>query len=72
MTPTPSSSLRPARLLGLVTPLAVLAGIMGLLLLPNLVMHTGLRSKANPAASLAGNETVSQSAASVEETPIMR
>jgi hypothetical protein len=71
MTPIPSSSLRPARLLGLVTPLAVLAGIMVLLLLPNLVMHTGLRSKANPAASWVGNETVSQSAGA-GETPIMR
>jgi hypothetical protein len=71
MTPIPSSPLRPARLLGLLTPLAVLAGIMVLLLLPNVLMHTGLHSKANPAASLTGNETISESAVA-GETPVMR
>ena len=72
MTPIPPAFLRPARLLGLVTPLAVLVGLVVLLLLPNLIMHTGLRSHASP-VSLLGNGTASQSAAAaVESLPVMR
>jgi hypothetical protein len=54
------------------TPLAVLAGLVVLLLLPNLVMHTGLRSHASPVALL-GSDAASQSAAAaVESPPVMR
>jgi hypothetical protein len=72
MTPIPQASLRPARLLGLMTPLAVVMGVLVLLLLPNLVMHTGLRSHAS-AVSLLGSGAASQSAAAaVESPPVMR
>jgi hypothetical protein len=72
MTPIPQASLRPARLLGLMTPLAVMAGLVVLLLLPNLVMHTGLHSNASP-VSLLGSGAVSQSAAAaVESPPVVR
>lgn len=72
MTPIPPASLRPARLLGLMTPLAVAIGLVTLLLLPNLIMHTGLRSHASP-VSLLGNEAASQSAAAAAESPpVMR
>ena len=71
MTPRPRS-LRPARLLGLLTPLAVLVAVMVLLLLPNLIMHTGLRNPATP-MSLLGNGTAAQSAAAAAATPpVMR
>lgn len=71
MTPIPSPSLRPGRLLGLMTPLAVMAGLVVLLLLPNLVMHTGLRSNASP-VPLLGSDAPSRSAAAVESPPVMR
>jgi hypothetical protein len=72
MTPIPQASLRPARLLGLMTPLAVMVGLVLLLLLPNLVMHTGLHSNASP-VSLLGSGAASQSAvAAVESSPVMR
>jgi hypothetical protein len=72
MTPIPTASLRPARLLGLMTPLAVMAGLVVLLLLPNLVMHTGLRSNAS-SVSLLGSGAASQSAAAAVESPaVMR
>lgn len=73
MSSLPPASLRPARLLGLMTPIAVAVGLVVLLLLPNLVMHTGLRSQASPAVSLLGNGAASQSAAAaVESPPVMR
>jgi hypothetical protein len=71
MSPIPMASLRPARLLGLAMPLAVVVGLIVLLLLPNLIMHTGLRSNANPVA-LFGNGPTSQSAAAVESPPVVR
>jgi hypothetical protein len=71
MSPIPMALLRPARLLGLVTPLAVVVGLIVLLLLPNLIMHTDLRSNANPVALL-GNGPASQSAAAVESPPVVR
>ena len=53
------------------TPLVVMAGLVVLLLLPNLVMHTGLRSHASP--SLLDSGAASQSAAAaVESPPVMR
>jgi len=71
MTPIPPPSPRPGQLLGLWTPLAVMAGLVVLLLLPNLVMHTGLRSNASP--MLLGSSSASQSAAAaVESPPVMR
>jgi hypothetical protein len=70
MVPIPPVRLRPGRLLGLLTPLAVAAGLVALLLLPNLLMHTGLRSNA---ASLLGSGAGSQSAAATAESPrVMR
>ena len=51
MVPLTTASLRPIRLLGLMTPLVVMAGLVVLLLLPNLVMHTGLRSHASAYAA---------------------
>jgi hypothetical protein len=70
MPPIPSG-LRPGRLLGLLTPLAVAAGLVALLLLPNLLMHTGLRS--NAALSLLGSGAASQSAAgATESSPVVR
>ena len=72
MIPIPTASLRPARRLGLMTPLAVLAGVVVLLLLPNLVMHTGLRSHASPVALLGGGEASQSAAAAVESPPVMR
>jgi hypothetical protein len=72
MPPIPPS-LRPARLLGLMTPLAVMVGLVVLLLLPNLIMHTGLRSNASSAVSLPGGGAASQSAAAAGESPpVMR
>jgi hypothetical protein len=72
MTPIPQAPLRPARLPGLLTPLAVALGLVVLLLLPNLLMHTGLRSNAS-SVSLLGSGTASQSAAAaVESPPVMR
>ena len=71
MIPIATASLRPVRLLGLMTPLAVMAGLVVLLLLPNLVMHTGLRSHAS--ATLLGSGPDSQSAAAaVESPPVIR
>ncbi|MGH6917249.1 MAG: hypothetical protein ACREJ0_06050 [Geminicoccaceae bacterium] len=53
-------------------PLAVAIGLVTLLLLPNLIMHTGVRSHASP-VSLLGNEAASQSAAAAAESPpVMR
>ena len=73
MTPISPASLRPGRLLGLMTPLAVAIGLVMLLLMPNLIMHTGLRSNASPAVSMLGSGAASQSAAAaVESPPVMR
>jgi hypothetical protein len=44
-----------------------MAGLVVLLLLPNLVMHTGLRSNASP--MLLGSSSASQSAAAAVESP---
>jgi hypothetical protein len=56
-------SLRPARLFGLITPLAIAIGVGLLLMLPNLTMHT------NPD----DQRRASQSAdAAAESSPIMR
>jgi hypothetical protein len=63
MTPIPPS-LRPARLLGLFTPLALIVALAALLLVPNLIMHTGLRSNANA--------TSQSAAAAVQSPPVMR
>ena len=63
MTPIPPS-LRPARLLGLLTPLALIVALAALLMVPNLIVHTGLRSNANA--------TPQSAAAAVESPPIMR
>jgi hypothetical protein len=71
MPPSPPPSLRPARFLGLMTPIAVAVGLVLLLLLPNLLMHTGLRSQASP-VPLLGNGAASQSAAAAVESPVMR
>jgi predicted cobalt transporter CbtA len=69
----PPSSLRPARLLGLLTPLAVMVALVALLLVPNLIMHTGLYSNANSTGSPPGQDAPSQSAAAaVESPPVMR
>jgi hypothetical protein len=72
MPPIITARLRPARLAGLMTPLAVALGLVFLLLLPNLIMHTGLRSNASPATSMLGNGAASQSAAAVESPRLMR
>lgn len=68
----PKASLRPARLLGLMTPLALALGLVILLLLPNLIMHTGLRSNGSPAMSMLGNGMASQSAATAESPAHVR
>jgi hypothetical protein len=69
MTPIPPS-LRPARLLGLLTPLALIVALAALLMVPNLIMHTGLRSNAY---SPPGQDTASRSAAAaVESRPVVR
>jgi len=73
MTPTPYLSPREARAFGLVTPVVVLVALVVLLLLPNLIMHTGLRSNASPAVSMLGHDADAQSAATaVESPPVMR
>jgi hypothetical protein len=64
--------LRPARLLGLMTPLAVMVGLVVLLLLPNLIMHTGLGSNASSAVSLPGGAASQSAAAAGESPPVMR
>jgi predicted cobalt transporter CbtA len=65
--------LRPARLLGLLTPLAVMVALVALLLVPNLIMHTGLYSNANSTVSPPGQDAPSQrAAAAVESPPVMR
>ena len=72
MTPIPPS-LRPARLLGLWTPLALMVALVALLLVPNLIMLTGLRSNAHSTMSPLGQDATSQSAAAaVESPPVMR
>jgi hypothetical protein len=72
MTPIPTACLPPGRLPGLLTPLAVAAGLVVLLLVPNLLMHTGLRSNAG-AVPLLGSGAASQSAAAaVESPPVVR
>ena len=71
MTPIPTASLRPDRRFGLMIPLAVMAGLVVLLLLPNLVMLTGLRSHAN-LVTLPGGEGSQSAAAAVESPPTMR
>jgi hypothetical protein len=59
----PTFSLRPARLFGLMVPLAVAIGVAVLIMLPNLMMH----------ASPDGHHAASPSAAAaVESSPIMR
>jgi hypothetical protein len=63
---------RPARLIGLMTPLVVALALVILILLPNLIMHTGLRSNGSPAMSLLGSGTASQSAATAESRAIVR
>ena len=68
----PKAPLRPARLLGLMTPLAVALGLVILLLLPNLIMHTDLRSNGSPAMSMLGNSMASRSGATAEPPAIMR
>jgi hypothetical protein len=71
MTPIPAFP-GPVRLLGLITPLMVAVAVVVLLLLPNLIMHTGLHSNASP-VSLLDSGTASQSAAAaVEPPPVMR
>jgi hypothetical protein len=73
MIPIPYTSLRPARFVGLMTPIAVLVGLALLLLLPNFIMHTDLSSNASPSVSMLGRDAVSQSAAAaVESPPVMR
>lgn len=73
MTPTPYLSPREARAFGLVTPVVVLVALVVLLLLPNLIMHTGLRSNASPTVSMLGYDADAQSAATaVESPPVMR
>jgi hypothetical protein len=73
MSPIPPSSLRPARLLGLLTPLAVMVALVVLLLVPNLLMHMDLRSNASFAVAPPGHNAASQSAAAaVESPPVMR
>ena len=72
MTPIPPS-LRPARLLGLWTPLALMVALVALLLVPNLIMLTGVRSSAHSALSPPGQDATSQSAAAaVGSPPVMR
>ena len=71
MPPIPTASQRPARLLSLMTALAVAVGLAVLVLLPNLIMHTGLRSNANP-VSLLGSGAPSQSAAAMESPSAVR
>lgn len=66
----PTAPRRPARLLGLMTPLAVALGLMILLLLPNLAMHTGLHSNGSPAMSMLGAGMASQSAATAEPSGV--
>ena len=68
----PPAPRRPARLLGLMTPLAVALGLIILLLLPNLIMHTGLHSNGSPAMSLLGSGVASQSAATAESRAVVR
>jgi hypothetical protein len=63
MTPIPPS-LRPARLLGLLTPLALIVALAAVLMVPNLIMHTDVRSNANA--------TPQSAAAAVESLPVMR
>ncbi len=72
MPPIITARLRPARFGGLMTPLAVALGLVILLLLPNLIMHTGLHSNTSPAMSMLGNGAASQSAAAVEAPRSMR
>jgi len=71
MPPIPTASQRPARLLSLMTALAVVVGLVLLVLLPNLIMHTGLRSNANP-VSLLDSGAPSQNAAAVESPSAVR
>lgn len=71
MTPVPQAYLRPARILGLVTPLVVAAVVVVLLLLPNILMHTGLRSNTS-SAPLLGGDAGSQSATAAQSPPVMR
>jgi hypothetical protein len=68
----PKASRQPARLLGLVAPLAVALGLVILLLLPNLIMHTDLRSNGSPAVSMLGNGMASQSAATADSPALVR
>jgi hypothetical protein len=72
MPPIITARLRPARFGSLVTPLAVALALVILLLLPNLVMHTGLHSNLSPATSMLGNGAASQSAAVVEAPRLVR
>jgi hypothetical protein len=55
MTPIPTASLRPARLFGLLTPLAVVAGVLVLLLVPNLVMHASPDGQPSAMVSVLGD-----------------
>ena len=66
MPPIITARLRPARFGGLMTPLAVALGLVVLLLLPNLIMHTGLHSNTSPAMSMLGNAT------SKEDLPVIQ
>ena len=67
----PPTSARSTRLLGLLTPIVIMVGVVVLLLLPNLVMHTG----PGPVGSLVplqGHPAASQRAAAAMASPMVR
>jgi hypothetical protein len=66
-----TASARPSRLLGLLTPLVILVGVVALLLLPNLLMHRGSGPMSSSMVPAQGH-AASQSAAAGMAPPVVR
>jgi len=68
----PPASARSTRLLGLLTPFAIMIGVVVLLLLPNLFMHAGADPVSGSSVPAQGDQAASQSAAAAMASPMVR
>jgi hypothetical protein len=64
--------MRPTRLLGLLTPIAIMIGVVVLLLLPNLIMHASPDGLSGPVASGIDQHAESESAVAGMVPPTVR
>jgi len=67
----PSILARPTRRLGFLTPFVVVIGVVVLLLLPNLIMHTSPGHMSGSLVPVQGHATASKSAADMA-SPMVR